>query len=69
MKSSDVVLPICFNNDGTPTIDPNHTYHSDGYIPDFDYMEKYIRAMQKMVIADVVKYKDSVIAQTRKVVI
>ena len=25
--------------------------------PDFDYMERYIRAMEKLVIADVVKYK------------
>lgn len=31
---------------------------SDG-TPDFDYMERYIRAMEKVVIADVVKYKDA----------
>ena len=36
--------------------------------PDFDYMEKYIRAMEKIVIADVVKYKDKVIAATKSVV-
>ena len=29
---------------------------------DFDYMEKYIRAMEKVVIADVVKYKDKELA-------
>ena len=40
---------------------------SDG-TPDFDYMEKYIRAMEKVVIADVVKYKDKVIETTKKVV-
>jgi hypothetical protein len=40
---------------------------SDG-TPDFDYMERYIRAMEKVVIADVVKYKDKVIEETRKVV-
>ena len=28
--------------------------------PDFDYMERYIRALEKVVIADVVKYKDKV---------
>lgn len=27
--------------------------------PDFDYMERYIRAIEKVVIADVVKYKDA----------
>lgn len=29
--------------------------------PDFDYMERYIRAMEKVVIADVVKYTDAMI--------
>lgn len=67
IQSDIFCLPICLNDDGTPVIDHNHTYHPDGYVPDFDYMEKYIRAIQKMVITDVVKYKDSVIEQTRKV--
>ena len=40
---------------------------SDGTL-DFDYMERYIRAIEKVVIADVVKYKDKVIEETRKVV-
>ena len=40
---------------------------SDG-TPDFDYMERYIRAMEKVVIADVVKYKKKVIETTKKVV-
>lgn len=35
---------------------------------DFDYMERYIRAMEKVVIADVVKYKKKVIETTKKVV-
>ena len=39
---------------------------SDG-APDFDYMERYIRAVEKVVIADVVKYKDKVIGTTKKV--
>lgn len=34
--------------------------------PDFDYMERYIRAMEKVVIADVVKYKDQVIGVYKK---
>lgn len=36
--------------------------------PDFDYMERYIRAIEKVVIADVVKYKDRVIEITKKVI-
>ena len=35
---------------------------------DFAYMESYIRAIQKLVIADVVKYKNSVIETTKQVV-
>lgn len=33
--------------------------------PDWDFMCKYIRAIKKVVIADVVKYKDEVIANTK----
>ena len=40
---------------------------SDG-TPDFDYMECYIRAMEKLVIADVMKYKDAMIEATKKMV-
>lgn len=40
---------------------------SNGEI-DFDYMERYIRAIEKFVTADVVRYKDKVIATTRAVV-
>lgn len=35
---------------------------------DFDYMERYIRAIEKLAIADVVKYKDKVIEITKQVV-
>lgn len=36
--------------------------------PDFDYMERYIRAIEKLTIADVVKYKNKVIDTTKKLV-
>lgn len=40
---------------------------SDGNI-NFDYMERYIRATEKLAIADVAKYKDKLIAATKQVV-
>lgn len=40
---------------------------SDGNV-DFDYMERYIRAIEKLAIADVAKYKDKLIATTRRVI-
>lgn len=36
--------------------------------PDFDYMERYIKAIEKLTIADVVKYKNQVIATTKSLV-
>lgn len=33
--------------------------------PHFDYMERYIRAIEKLTIASVVKYKDKVIDTTK----
>lgn len=40
---------------------------SDG-TPDFEYMEKYIRAIEKLVIKNVVVWKNKIIETTRKVV-
>lgn len=45
--------------------DPNHAYTIDDI--DWQYMERYILAMEKLAIADVVKYKDKVIATTKEV--
>ncbi|PKY90869.1 hypothetical protein CYJ27_07810 [Aerococcus christensenii] len=36
--------------------------------PDFDYMARYIRAIEKLTIANVVKYKDQVIDATKTLV-
>ena len=46
--------------------DPNHEYTVDDI--DWQDMEHYIRAMEKVAIADVVRYKDRVIEETRKLV-
>ncbi len=37
-------------------------------VPDWEYMAKYIKAVEKIVIKDVVDYKDAFIANTKKVV-
>lgn len=36
--------------------------------PDWTYMEKYIHAIEKVVIKDVVDYKDSIITKTKEIV-
>ena len=40
-----IKLPIQHNADGTPYIDPNHTYSKDGYVPDWQFMEDYMKAL------------------------
>lgn len=38
-------LPICKDNDGNPIIDKDYKYSDDGYIPDFEWMENYIKTL------------------------
>lgn len=68
LRDYTFILPIQTDTNNTPVIDQNHTYHPDGYIPDWTYMEKYIRAIEKVVIKDVVDYKDSIITKTKEIV-
>ena len=62
------ILPIKVDEYNNPIIDKDCKYHKDGYIPDFDFMKKYIRVVEKLVIADVVKYKDEIINKTKEVI-
>lgn len=62
------LLPIQTDTGNNPIIDTECKYHPDGYIPDWNFMEKYIRAIEKIVIADVVQYKDAMISKTKEVV-
>lgn len=67
IKKDKIGLPIQLSPDNTPVLDPTRQYHPDGYIPDWEYMEKYIRAIEKIVIKDVVKYKDEAIRKMKEV--
>ena len=68
IQNDKFILPIQTDTNGNPILDPDCHYHPDGYIPDWDFMEKYIKAIEKIVIADVVKWKDEEIAKTKEVV-
>lgn len=68
IRKSEISLPIKLDENNNPLIDRNSTYHKDGYIPDFTYMEKYIRVQEKLAIKDVVLLKDSIIAKTKTIV-
>ena len=50
IKEEIIRLPICYETSTggtkTPKIDPTHKYSDEGYVPDFDYMETYIKSLQ-----------------------
>ena len=45
LKNTIVDLPIQHNADGTPYIDCSHQYSSNGYVPDWQWMEYYIKSL------------------------
>lgn len=68
MRDTMFTLPIQTDASGQPVIDSSKTYHPEGYVPDWDYMAAYIRAIEKLVIQDVVDFKDEFIAKARAIV-
>ena len=67
-KNCELFLPIQIDSQNNPIIDSTHMYHPHGYIPDWEYMEKYIKATEKIVIRDVVDWKNEMIEKTKEVV-
>lgn len=68
IEDAELLLPIQTDIDSDPIIDPENTYHPEGYIPDWSFMENYIRAVEKVVIKDVVDWKDEEIKKTKELV-
>lgn len=68
VKECIFTVPIQTDSQNNPIIDSTHMYHPHGYIPDWEYMEKYIKATEKVVIRDVVEWKNEIIEKTKEVV-
>lgn len=68
LNDTIISLPIQTDSQNNPIIDSTHMYHPHGYIPDWEYMKKYIKATEKVVIRDVVDWKDEMIEKTKEVV-
>ena len=68
VKECIFTVPIKTDSQNNPIIDSTHMYHPHGYIPDWEYMEKYIKATEKIIIRDVVDWKDEMIKKTKEVV-
>lgn len=45
LKSTIISLPIQHNPDGTPFVDNTRKYSDDGYVPDWQFMEDYIKTL------------------------
>lgn len=45
MNNTDICLPIKYNSDRSPYIDSSKFYSDEGYVPDWDYMESYIKSL------------------------
>lgn len=45
MKITEIELPIARDSNGKPLIDNTHKYSDKGYIPDWNYMEDYIKSL------------------------
>lgn len=46
IQETRMELPIQHNPDGTPYIDHDCTYSEDGYVPDWQFMEDYIKSLK-----------------------
>lgn len=45
LRDTIVKLPMKYNADGTPFIDRNKKYSADGYVPDWQFMEDYMKSL------------------------
>ena len=45
MKKTIIKLPILHNEDGSPYTDLAYKYSKDGYVPDWNFMENYIKSL------------------------
>ena len=52
---SIIKLPIKYNEDNIPIIDEKRTYSDEGYIPDWQFMEDYIKSLHHKPITTKVK--------------
>ena len=45
LKKSIIKLPVLHNTDGTPYTDDKQQYSKEGYVPDWEFMEDYIKSL------------------------
>ena len=45
LTETTIKLPILHNEDGTPFVDKTYAYSENGYLPDWSFMENYIKSL------------------------
>lgn len=45
MKATDICLPVQHKQDGSVYFDQSYTWSDEGYVPDWQFMENYIKAL------------------------
>lgn len=56
MKTTIIRLPVLFNEDGSIFVDPTMKYCAKGYVPDWDWMEAYIKSLNYKPLSTKNKY-------------
>lgn len=66
MEKSQLKLPIVRDENGNPIIDSKKTYSSKGYIPDWEWMETYIKTLHHKPLTTHVYSQNKANLQTEK---
>lgn len=59
MKIAEIRLPIQYNSNKTPFIDDSHKYSDEGYVPDWKFMENYIKSLYHKPLTTINKLGNS----------
>jgi len=68
LTNEAIKLPIKYGKDNKPKLDKSNRYSADGFIPDFDFMETFIRAIEKQIIKDTALWSEKKMRAYRQVV-
>lgn len=47
VQNDTIRLPVCIDDNGQPLIDKESRFHKSGYIPNWEYMDNYVRMMKQ----------------------
>lgn len=61
VEKDKITLPIQVDDKGNAVIDKTKSFHPKGYVPDWNYMRRYMIAIEKEVVTDVINFKNKMI--------